>query len=79
MDGRPYATVGFEFNVKFADGHSRGSIRAGYNMNRASDLDALAGLSAGAGLDLRSFRLDYAWVPFGELGLTNRVSLGFRF
>ena len=39
----------------------------------------LARLSAGGGLDLGNFRLAYAWVSFGDLGMQNRFTLAFRF
>lgn len=35
--------------------------------------------TAGAGLDLDVFRLDYAYLPYGKLGDTHRVSALFRF
>lgn len=84
-DAAPYVSLGFEWDWLLSVGGRRAasspkaSVRAGYNQGRARDHEGLAGLSAGAGLDLASFRLDYAWVPFGDLGTTNRVSLAFRF
>ena len=55
----------------FADG------RLGYSVAHARGIDGLTGLAAGFGLEWAGLRLDYAWVPYGDLGMTNRVSLGF--
>lgn len=35
--------------------------------------------SAGVGLDMDVFRIDYAYLPFGDLGDTHRISALFRF
>jgi len=37
------------------------------------------GAGAGIGLNLFGSSIDYACVPFGELGNTHRVSLGLKF
>ncbi|MDD5304698.1 MAG: hypothetical protein PHS14_16510, partial [Elusimicrobia bacterium] len=55
------------------------SIRSGYDQNRTRGLDGFTGLSAGAGFDFSALRLDYAWIPFGDLGSVNRITIAFRF
>ncbi len=56
------------------------SIRVGYRYAlTAPDLGGLANFSGGAGLRFKTASLDYALVPLGDLGLTHRVSLNFRF
>lgn len=56
------------------------SIRVGYRYAMKSpDLGGIANFSGGAGLRFKTFSLDYALVPLGDLGLTHRVSLNFRF
>lgn len=53
----------------------RFSTTAGYQIRQDS-----AGFSAGLGVRLRKYRLDYAFVPFGAgLGATHRFALGMRF
>lgn len=42
-------------------------------------VNAVKGLTMGAGFDMGRARVDYAAVPGGELGLTHRVDLGVRF
>ena len=51
-------------------------LRSGYIYKLGgNDLGAMSGLRAGFGLTLRRFQIDYALVPYGALGLTNRFSL----
>lgn len=74
VDQASYVSLGLEALLKGA------ALRLGYNQNQGREVGGgLPGLTAGAGLDLGKFRLDYAWVPFGDLGTTNRLSLVFRF
>lgn len=51
-------------------------IRAGYNTK--SEEGAGGNLGMGLGLNLSRFALDYAYVPYGELGATHRVGLRFK-
>ena len=51
------------------------SLRAGFSQKGD---DEFSGLTAGAGINLFGLQLDYAWVPYGELGETNRYSLLLR-
>ena len=56
------------------------AFRAGYQLGRSQDeLGGLTGLGAGLGLKFDRFTLDYAYVPFGDLGDTHRMTLGFTF
>ncbi len=55
------------------------SVRGGYDQNRTRGVDGFAGVSAGAGFDFNTLRLDYAWIPFGALGTVNRITIAFRF
>ncbi|MBI4351919.1 MAG: PorV/PorQ family protein [Elusimicrobia bacterium] len=74
-DERFYASLGAEYllNKNFA-------FRAGYQFGHsADDLGGLVGLGAGLGLKFDRFALDYAYVPFGDLGDTHRMTLGFNF
>ena len=51
-------------------------LRTGYIYKRGgNDLGAISGLRGGFGLTLRRFQIDYALIPFGDLGLTHRFSL----
>ncbi|MBI3550744.1 MAG: PorV/PorQ family protein [Elusimicrobia bacterium] len=78
VDQNPYAALAGEVFLRITD-KARGALRLGYNTGRLEGIEGLTGLTAGFGLDVHSFRIDYAWVPFGDLGTTNRISLGFKF
>ena len=51
------------------------ALRAGYRTNQ----DIGSGTSYGVGLKISKIQLDYAYVPYGDLGNTQRVSLGIKF
>ena len=53
-------------------------LRAGYNMPVGEDLDFFSGICAGGGLSFEKILFDYAFVPYGELGLTHRFSLTLK-
>jgi len=77
VDQDPYFSIGSEATFPFGD-RMKGSVRGGYNISRDRNIDGLTAMSAGFGLDLFRFRLDYAWVPFGDLGTTHRISMAFH-
>lgn len=51
------------------------ALRAGYRTGR----DVGPGWTAGLGFKMGGFGLDYAYVPYGDLGSTHRISLGIDF
>ncbi len=53
------------------------ALRAGYKTQTRSDLGE--GLTAGIGLTVDAITLDYAYVPFGPLGETHRISGSYSF
>ncbi|MDI6751301.1 MAG: PorV/PorQ family protein [bacterium] len=53
------------------------ALRGGYNSQLFRDLGI--GVSLGAGLKLGTFGLDYAYVPYNELGDTHRLSFTTHF
>jgi hypothetical protein len=55
------------------------AVRLGYRTNTISDLGALSGLSAGIGFRYNKYGIDYAWVPYGDLGHTHTVSMLLKF
>jgi hypothetical protein len=57
------------------------SVRGGYAVvpGNTADYGGMAGVSGGIGLALGRFSLDYAIRPFGDLGLSHRISLTARF
>jgi hypothetical protein len=71
-DSVDYLRTGLEVSYQ-----SRFFLRAGYQ----ADLNnpGYSGFSMGAGLALDGFALDYAYLPYSELGDTNRFSLTYFF
>lgn len=56
------------------------SLRAGYGVDvPAPELKGLIGLTLGGGIALDKFSVDYAFVPLGEVGNMQRVSLTYHF
>lgn len=72
-DERPQVKMGVEYQAV-----ERLRFRAGYAM-KTGRLEGHSGLSAGMGWRFGSAYLDYAFTPSQELGLSHRLSLGFRF
>jgi tetratricopeptide (TPR) repeat protein len=54
------------------------AIRAGYQFSNIGDLTGLVGLSLGAGIRYQDWRLDYAFVSLGELGIANQIGLSLK-
>lgn len=69
--------TGTEYTYKIDDDMSV-SGRVGYN-TKTKDIEGLKGLTAGFGIGYFNYNIDYAFVPFGNLGNTHRMSLGIKF
>jgi hypothetical protein len=51
-------------------------LRVGYRYTvGGNDLGTVSGLRAGVGFGVGSYKLDYAFVPYGDLGQSHRISL----
>ena len=56
------------------------AVRAGYLMNLQDNRwGGLNSLTLGGGLGLGAITVDYAYLPFGQLGVSHRVSLEYAF
>lgn len=55
------------------------AARVGYKVKDAGDLGGVTGLTAGAGLKVSFFDIDYALVSFGDLGFTHQIALAASF
>ena len=74
-DERITESLGLEYSINKAL-----SARAGYKLGMDSQsLGGLAGFSAGFGVNVWSIQLDYAFVPYGELSDTHRITLSTKF
>lgn len=70
-----YASLGCEYWLLNMVG-----LRAGYKYGYHTDsLGNIVGITGGLSLRAFNFQLDYAFVPFGELGDTHRFSLSAKF
>ncbi len=78
VDDDPYPSLGLEFLQPMGE-NLAGALRAGYNLRNDRDVDGLSGVSGGFGVLAGRFRFDYAWVPFGDVGTTHRISMGLLF
>lgn len=77
IDNNPSVHFGTEYTYAVNEFSFIG--RTGYKTTSIRDLEPLAGLSAGAGITYSGIAVDYAWVPYGDLGNTHRFSLSYRF
>jgi hypothetical protein len=85
--------AGFEFYKPFADYPELKAgvetelfgvlfLRAGYRYRtwqRANELGEISGITAGFGVVIYNYTVDYAFVPYGDLGNSHRLSLGGKF
>jgi len=83
VDQDPYMSLGVEARIPATKLGTKKpwvvAIRGGYDQNRTRGVDGFTGFSAGAGFDFSALRFDYAWLPFGDLGSVNRITIAFRF
>ncbi|MEA1965493.1 MAG: PorV/PorQ family protein [Candidatus Aerophobetes bacterium] len=69
-DNRMYFSIGGDWSIR-----ENLFLRVGYKSNR----DIASGITIGIGLKRKKIGLDYAYLPYGDLGNTHRVSLIMRF
>jgi len=70
--------IGMEYTKRiFSDLYL--ASRGGYNSRVTADIARLSSLSTGVGLGWKTYSLDFAWVPFGQLGHSYRLSLSAKF
>jgi hypothetical protein len=77
VDNEAYGNIGAEYN--YVLGNAGFAVRSGYKTSTINDHDALSGLSAGMGINYFGLCMDYAWVPYGNLGNTHRMSMSYKF
>jgi hypothetical protein len=54
------------------------ALRVGYDTANISDIENFNGVSAGMGFSFAGFNLNYAWMPYGILGDTHRIAVGYK-
>ena len=77
-DAKTWLALGAEYKV-YSSGRTGGALRAGYS-TRAADArnDKTFPLSLGLGLTMDALGLDYAFVPYGDLGQTHQLTFGYH-
>ena len=76
IDRRTYENFGMEWKpVELI------ALRGGYQFGHAQDQlnSDWVGVSGGMGFSYKGISLDYAFIPFGDLGNTQRFSIGYQF
>ncbi len=75
-DHSPYLVFAGEYSLPY--GYDSGLfLRAGMNFRNYDDHGFMGAFSGGFGMLFGGFSLDYAFVPYGELGATHRMTAGF--
>lgn len=54
-------------------------IRTGYSTDNTGSTTGLSGLRAGAGVKFERITLDYAFEPYGKLGISNKISFAMAY
>lgn len=71
-DNKAYVQPGVEWRA-----HPMLALRTGFQIGRGEG--AGSGFAAGVGFNIMNLGLDYAFVPYGDLGDSHRVSIGLKF
>ncbi|MBI4372022.1 MAG: PorV/PorQ family protein [Elusimicrobia bacterium] len=83
VDDAAYVAVGVERRFLVGPAGSvlpwTAALRAGYDSARSTGIEGFSGGSFGLGLDFAALRVDYAWVPFGDVGDSHRLTFAVRF
>ncbi|MCG2725261.1 MAG: PorV/PorQ family protein [Elusimicrobia bacterium] len=78
VDHKPYLLFAGEYEViSFAS--SKLFLRAGYNFKNQDELGFMGGFSSGFGIQIKNIVLDYAFVPYGDLGDTHKITFSYGF
>lgn len=79
IEGDVKLGFGLEYNIGLRDNLITFSPRLGYGAYNKGFEEGLYGFTVGFGVRYDKYSFDYAFVPYGELGLTHRVSLSMKF
>ena len=76
-DNEFYFNLGTQYSIEVADDLNF-ALRAGYE-GRNKDIPGFNWINLGFGLEYLDFKFDYAFVPYGDIGMTHRFSFGIKF
>ncbi|OGR41909.1 MAG: hypothetical protein A2X35_11410 [Elusimicrobia bacterium GWA2_61_42] len=71
--------IALRFGYRTASSSQRDAILGRDFGDAVSGVDAMYGFFAGVGFEYSGFNLDYALLPYGDLGSAHRFSLGLKF
>ncbi len=78
VDHKPYLLFAGEYEIISSD--SLGLfLRAGYNFKNQDELGFMGGFSSGFGVQIKNIVLDYAFVLYGDLGDTHKITFSYGF
>ncbi|MBO7431558.1 MAG: PorV/PorQ family protein [Elusimicrobia bacterium] len=76
-DNEVYVDFGTEYSILIAE-NLNFAFRAGYE-GRNKDIPGFNWINLGFGLDYLDYAFDYAFVPYGDIGMTHRFSFSIKF
>ena len=76
-DNEFYFNFGTQYSIEIADDLNF-ALRAGYE-GRNKDIPGFNWINLGFGFEYLDFKFDYAFVPYGDIGMTHRFSFGIKF
>jgi hypothetical protein len=77
-DNDLYGSIGLEFNPDIPIALRAGYTTFGSNYKTEGDSDGAAGFSFGAGFTLPQVAVDYAFLPYADLGSLHRINFAYR-
>ena len=75
-DDSPQVSLGTEVSRSF--GVMAAALRGGWN-SANTDAEGFGGVTLGGGIGYGRFGVDFAWIPFGDLGAAYHTTVRFRF
>ncbi len=76
-DNEVYVNFGTQYNIEIAE-NLNFDLRAGYE-GRNKDIPGFNWINLGFGLEYLDYVFDYAFVPYGDIGMTHRFSFSIKF
>jgi hypothetical protein len=76
-DNEFYFNFGTQYSIEIADDLNF-ALRVGYE-GRNKDIPGFNWINLGFGFEYLDYKFDYAFVPYGDIGMTHRFSFGIKF
>ncbi len=81
VDNSPYLLFAGEQFIPFSELKDGSGLflRIGYNFKNHNELEFMGAFTGGFGVRISPINIDYAFVPYGDLGNTHRVTFSYAF